>query len=58
LPHVSQAIYQARELAMTRMQDDALRLDASGIIGVDLSEKSHHFGQRVIEFLVIGTAVS
>jgi len=58
LPHVTQAIYEARELAMTRMQDDALRLGASGIVGVDLTEKSHHFGQRVIEFLVIGTAVS
>jgi len=58
LPHVTQGIYQARELAMTRMQDDALRLSADGIVGVDLTEKSHHFGKRVIEFLVIGTAVS
>ena len=58
LPHVTEAIYQARELAMTRMQDDALRIKADGIVGVDLTERSHHFGQHVIEFLVIGTAVS
>jgi len=42
---------------MTRMQDEALRLGAEGIVGVHLEEKSHFWGSHVIEFLAVGTAV-
>ena len=57
LPNFTQALYEARELAMTRMQDEAGRLDASGIVGVRLEEKSHMWGSHTIEFLSLGTAV-
>lgn len=57
LPNFTQALYEARELAMTRMQDEAERLDASGIVGVRLEEKSHMWGSHTIEFLSLGTAV-
>jgi uncharacterized protein YbjQ (UPF0145 family) len=57
LPNFTQALYEARELAMTRMQDEATRLDASGIVGVRLEEKSHQWGSHTIEFLSLGTAV-
>lgn len=58
LPNFTQALYEARELAMTRMQDEAERLDATGIVGVRLEEKSHMWGSHTIEFLSLGTAVT
>jgi uncharacterized protein YbjQ (UPF0145 family) len=57
LPHFTQALYEARELAMDRMQHEATELGAEGIVGVQLIEKSHFWGSHVIEFLAIGTAV-
>jgi uncharacterized protein YbjQ (UPF0145 family) len=58
LPNFTQALYEARELAMTRMQDEANELGASGIVGVRLEEKSHQWGSHTIEFLSLGTAVT
>jgi uncharacterized protein YbjQ (UPF0145 family) len=58
LPNFTQALYEARELAMTRMQDEGNRLGATGIVGVRLEEKSHQWGSHTIEFLSIGTAVT
>ena len=58
LPNFTQALYEARELAMTRMQDEAGTLNASGIVGVRLEEKSHQWGSHTIEFLALGTAVT
>jgi uncharacterized protein YbjQ (UPF0145 family) len=43
---------------MTRMQDEANRLESNGIVGVRLEEKSHQWGSHTIEFLAIGTAVT
>jgi uncharacterized protein YbjQ (UPF0145 family) len=51
------ALYDARELAMGRMQQEALRLGADGIVGVKVAEQSHVWGSHVIEFFVLGTAV-
>ena len=58
LPNFTQALYEARELAMTRMQDEATTLKSDGIVGVRLEEKSHQWGSHTIEFLSIGTAVT
>ena len=58
LPNFTQALYEARELAMTRMQDEANRLGATGIVGVRLEEKTHQWGSHTIEFLSLGTAVA
>jgi uncharacterized protein YbjQ (UPF0145 family) len=57
LPNFTQALYEARELAMTRMQDEAEQLAATGIVGVRLEEKTHQWGSHTIEFLSLGTAV-
>jgi uncharacterized protein YbjQ (UPF0145 family) len=57
LTNFTQALYEARELAMARMQEEAEALGAEGIVGVQLVEKSHFWGSHVIEFLAIGTAV-
>jgi uncharacterized protein YbjQ (UPF0145 family) len=57
MPNYTQALYDARELAMARMQAEAETLDAAGIVGVDLHERSHGWGSHVVEFVAIGTAV-
>jgi uncharacterized protein YbjQ (UPF0145 family) len=57
LPHFTQALYDARELAMTRMQHEAKELSANGIVGVQLQEHQHGWGGRAIEFFAIGTAI-
>ena len=57
MPNFTQALYDARELAMERMQTEAERLDAEGIVAVQLHERSHGWGSHVIEFFAIGTGV-
>jgi uncharacterized protein YbjQ (UPF0145 family) len=57
LPHFTQALYDARELAMLRMQQEAKALSASGVVGVQIKEHRHSWGGRAIEFLAIGTAI-
>jgi uncharacterized protein YbjQ (UPF0145 family) len=57
LSNFTQAFYDARELAMERMQNEAQELQAKGIVGVDLQEKSHGWGSHTIEFFSIGTAI-
>jgi uncharacterized protein YbjQ (UPF0145 family) len=57
MPNYTQALYDARELAMERMQKEAEGLQAEGIVGVQLQERSHGWGSHVIEFFAIGTAI-
>jgi uncharacterized protein YbjQ (UPF0145 family) len=54
---LTQAMYNARELAMSRMQAEAEHLGADGIVGVQLRMQSYVWGQDVLEFLATGTAV-
>jgi uncharacterized protein YbjQ (UPF0145 family) len=54
---LTQAMYNARELAMTRMQAEADHLGADGIVGVQLRMQSYAWGQGVLEFIATGTAV-
>ncbi len=58
LPNFTEALYDARELAMNRMQAEAESLAATGIVGVRLEEKSHQWGSHTIEFLALGTAIT
>jgi uncharacterized protein YbjQ (UPF0145 family) len=53
----TEALYDARELAMGRLQDMALGLDADGVVGVVVTERTGVWGSHVIEFSCIGTAV-
>jgi uncharacterized protein YbjQ (UPF0145 family) len=53
----TEALYDARELAMGRLQDRALSLGADGVIGVTVTERSGVWGSHVIEFAAVGTAV-
>jgi uncharacterized protein YbjQ (UPF0145 family) len=54
---LTQAMYNARELAMSRMQAEADHLGADGIVGVQLKLQMYAWGQDVLEFIATGTAV-
>src|ERR671939_569458 len=57
MPNFTQALYDARELAMERMQYEAQQVQAEGIVAVQLQERSHGWGSHGIEFFAIGTAI-
>ena len=57
MTNYTQALYDARELAMERMQAEALSLNAQGIVGAQISERSHGWDSHVIEYFAVGTAV-
>ena len=70
LPEYTHALYDARELAIERLQDEAEDLGATGIVGVTVAEREHAWrtdpwnvgnaaltNGEVIELFVIGTAV-
>src|ERR1017187_331517 len=54
---LSQAMYEARELAMTRMEEEAEQLGADGIVGVRLAIGRYDWGESMAEFIAIGTAI-
>ena len=54
----TQALYDARELAMERMQAEATQVQAEGIVGTQIHERSHGWGSHVIEFFSVGTAIA
>ena len=54
---LSQAMYNARELAVERMVTEAVQLDADGIVGVDLRRVGYAGAGEILEFLAVGTAV-
>jgi uncharacterized protein YbjQ (UPF0145 family) len=57
LPQFTEALYDARELAMSRMQAEAEHFHAEGIVGVQLRSHGHRWGGHTTEFFAIGTAV-
>ena len=54
---LTQAMYHARELAMTRMEEEADQLGADGIVGVRLDIGRYEWGADLAEFISVGTAV-
>ncbi|MBB2167851.1 heavy metal-binding domain-containing protein [Gluconacetobacter aggeris] len=53
----TQAYYTAREAAMERMTAHAAASGANEIIGTRLQEDSHVWGDHIVEFLAVGTAM-
>jgi uncharacterized protein YbjQ (UPF0145 family) len=50
---LSGAMYHARELAMTRMEEEADALGTDGIVGVRLDIGRYDWGQHMAEFIAI-----
>ncbi|GAB3666650.1 heavy metal-binding domain-containing protein [Nocardioides korecus] len=57
MPQWTQGYYDARETALTRMQAEAERVQASGITGVEWSANEWMWGTHTLEFFTSGTAV-
>lgn len=57
LTTVSHAHMHARELAMGRMQQEAVALGSHGVIGVRLTTRAYEWGPSLLEFTAVGTAV-
>src|SRR5713101_2859571 len=53
----TQGIYEARELALARMQAEATQASSSGIVGVTVAVNNHVWGEHATEFLATGTAI-
>ena len=54
---LTQAMYNARQLAMTRMEEEADQLGADGVVGVRLDVGMYEWGEDMAEFSAVGTAV-
>src|ERR1700728_1182811 len=54
---LSQAMYHARELAMSRMEAEAQALSADGVVGVRLDVELKEFGTDIAEVIAVRTAV-
>jgi uncharacterized protein YbjQ (UPF0145 family) len=57
MANYTQALYTARELAMDRMQYEAMQLQAEGVVGMRVEEVQYYWGAHVIEYFAVGTAV-
>jgi uncharacterized protein YbjQ (UPF0145 family) len=53
----TQGVYEARELALARMQAEATQAASSGIVGVSVEVSNHVWGEHATEFLATGTAI-
>jgi uncharacterized protein YbjQ (UPF0145 family) len=53
----TQGTYEARELALGRMQTESAQAQASGIVGVSVTVANHVWGAHATEFLATGTAI-
>ena len=58
MTNFTQALYDARELALDRMQEEALGVDSDGIVGVTIEERTYGWDAHVIEYFAIGTAIT
>jgi uncharacterized protein YbjQ (UPF0145 family) len=57
LDNQTDAWNQARSLALTRLRDEAVKLDADAVVGVRLTRGGYGWGDDLVEFIAIGTAV-
>ncbi|HEY5360339.1 MAG TPA: heavy metal-binding domain-containing protein [Streptosporangiaceae bacterium] len=57
MPQFTQGVYEARELALVRMQSEATQAGSSGIVGVNVGVFNHVWGEHATEFLATGTAI-
>lgn len=57
LPHLTEALYQAREGAMLRMQESGLAASGDGVVNVKLREGPLGHNPRIMMFIGLGTTV-
>ena len=57
LTNVSNAHQHAAQLALRRLEQEAALLKAHGVIGVRFTRRSYEWGQNLLEYTAIGTAI-
>ena len=57
LTTVSNAHQHAAQLALSRLEQEAALLKAHGVIGVRLTTRDYEWGQNLLEYTAIGTAI-
>jgi len=57
LTNLTTALYQARELAMERMQQSAMALGGHGVVAVTVREGPFTSVRNAVQFMALGTAV-
>ena len=57
LTNVSNAHQHAAQLALGRLEQEAALLRAHGVIGVRLNTRDYEWGQNLLEYTAIGTAI-
>ncbi len=55
IPQITELMYNAREMALSRMKEEAKKVGADGVIGVKL--KIEYIGTNWMEVTAIGTAI-
>jgi len=58
LTTLTHAHTEARRLSLGRLQQEARLLGAHGVVGVRLERKSYEWGDNLLEFTAVGTAVA
>lgn len=53
----TQGLYEARELAMERLQAEARVLQSAGVLGTTVTQGNYEWESHVIEFFALGTAI-
>lgn len=57
MPLYTQAIYEARERALGRVQAEAQQWGGTGLVGTRLQVLTHYWGEHAVEFLAVGTSI-
>jgi uncharacterized protein YbjQ (UPF0145 family) len=57
MPQFTQGVYEARELALSRMQAEVSAAGGTGVLGVKVVVANHVWGEHATEFLTLGTAI-
>ena len=58
MQNYTQALYDARELAISRMQAEARAEGAKGIVGTRVQETPYNWSDNGVEYYAVGTAVA
>jgi uncharacterized protein YbjQ (UPF0145 family) len=57
MPNFTEAVYDARELAMSRLQQEAQQWGSEGLVGTDLLVNEWVWGEHASEFMALGTGI-
>src|SRR5438067_8833860 len=57
MPSVTEALSHARALALGRLEQEAQRVGADAVVGVQLTQRKYEWAPGLLEFRALGTAV-